>query len=213
MAVVDFFPERYAELDPEALDEILSLLPVIDDGMNHPDPRHIRVYIESYDKGKPVPFPVAVLSFHLDDGQHGPVFLYGDIFQVALEVVKVYDSSAFLTDVFRNANQLSIPCDFCAPHLNRVNQPGPFFGEADCFRPVFDENLIVFLLNLDIPGHRRRVGFHASLLLGKGLHGDFKSKGVFRSYRTRQAQPFDRTIPMSGHHPLLQRQHLPGPVG
>ena len=85
MTIVQGIGERNRETQADAADEILRLIAIEHDGVQHTQRVAARVEIESQRERQPAAFAIRVFAFELDDGARGPALLDGDFLERAFE--------------------------------------------------------------------------------------------------------------------------------
>ena len=204
--VVERVGQRRREAQADAADEILRLVAVEHDGVQHAQRIAAGVEIEAQREGQPArALPLRMFAFDPDDRAHRAALLDGDFLQQRSRNFPgvTCASSADARAILAQQHQLAVAQRFAAAARDRVDDVRAAAREA-----------AHELAGVDFDRRRRfpsRVTL-ADRLRGAALRDHFEGSVAGASpRRQRMRGPLERTVRPVGQRPALQRLQLAGP--
>ena len=206
MAVLEIFAEGQVELDAQALDVVVALLAVIDEGVDHLDGGGIFEDIEADGEREPLATALhgLVHTGDLDHRRNGAAALQLTRDDLGLEVVVGDDAFRLAGTVLGLGDQAAAGHDFVSVHRDVVDELVAALGEGDFKKAVVDDDLVVIVAGHDRgAGHGLGLGSRAEGLL-VGLDGfQFQIAGLVGAEGGIEAHPFDAAVRPAGQYPVL----------
>ena len=206
VTVLEIFAERQVEFDAQALDVVVTLLAVIDEGMDHLDGGGIFEDIEADGEREPLAAALHGLvgACDLDHRRDGAAALHLARDDLGLEVVVGDDAVRHAGTVLGLRDQPAAGHDLVSVHGDVVDELVAAFGEGDLEEAVVNDDLVVIIAGHDRgAGHRFGLGEGPQGLL-VGLDGvQFQVSGLVGAEGGVEAHPFDAAVRPAGQHPVL----------